>query len=66
MSEDKKESFEDKIVNGGDIEFIDVASLAIATAIFISGGDDKVLGHIGAIADKLKEAFGSDEESNEN
>lgn len=54
------------ILSGGEIEFIDIASLAIATALFISQGNDEILDTIGKIADSLKEGFvGNEEEESE-
>lgn len=62
MSEDIKKS----IFEGGNIEFVDVAALSIATALFISQGNEEVLEAIGELADSLKESFTrNDEKENE-
>lgn len=63
MSEENKTS--DKLFGGGNIEFIDIASLAIATALFIAQGEDNVLKAIGDIADSIKEGFGNEETEHE-
>lgn len=61
MTERNKTS--EVILDGGNIEFADIAALAIATAIFISQGDDKVLETIGQMADSLKGGFIPNEET---
>jgi hypothetical protein len=50
------------LFEGGDVTFVDIAALAIATALFVSQGDEKVLEHIGQMADALQEGFTNGEE----
>lgn len=57
MSEETNNDTKATILSGGEIEFVDVASLAIALALFISQGDEETLDTIGKIADSLKEGF---------
>lgn len=47
----------DIISEGGEINLIDIAALAIATILFISQGDEEVLRGVGKIADVIKESI---------
>lgn len=55
----------DIINEGGEITLVDIAALSIATTLFISQGDEEMLKAIGAMADVIKESFGSDNEDKE-
>lgn len=61
MTEANKTS--ETIFDGGDIEFIDIAALAIATALFVAQGKTEVMEAIGDMADSIKEGFTADEET---
>lgn len=45
------------IDHGGDIGFPEIAALSIATVLWLSRGNDKILEEIGSIADEIKERF---------
>jgi hypothetical protein len=57
---DKKET-KATIFDGGEINFIDIASLTIALSLFITQGNEQMLEAIGDLADSLKEGFSSNE-----
>lgn len=68
MSDDNKTKT--TIFDGGELHFVDVASLSIATALFIAQGDERILDAIGNMADAIKEGFNpgektTDEQSND-
>jgi hypothetical protein len=50
-------STEQMINEGGDIAFPDIAALTLATVLWLTRGDDKVINEIGTIADQIKERF---------